>query len=145
MIRHGISSAPVYDKEKDSFVGMLDYRDIATYILLAFTKDPPVNEESVEVQELIKRARSNATVTARLASDISFKDPFYSVMAETPLRMAIEIFALGVHRISVMGNNGILGILSQSTVVSYLWKSVRYLRYLMSNCSLKRIQKYTMS
>jgi predicted transcriptional regulator len=37
---HRISSAPVYDQQQGGFIGMLDYRDLAAYVLEVFHKIP---------------------------------------------------------------------------------------------------------
>lgn len=55
--------------------------------------------------------------------DLSHKNPFYSVMLESPLSAAIDILATdnGVHRINVVDSNGrVRGILSQTDVVRFL-------------------------
>ena len=89
LVKHGILSAPVYDASKKTFVGMLDYRDVVTYILLALNKKIPL-DETVEIQELIKKARNDVTVSASLASDISQKNPFYSIQMKTPLSQIVS-------------------------------------------------------
>lgn len=74
--------------------------------------------------------------------DLSRKNPFYSLLQEATLLSAIEIFACGTHRgkisalgvkiwylyscsiVSVLKPDGeIQGILSQSTVVRYLFEN----------------------
>jgi CBS domain-containing protein len=37
---HKISSAPVYDMNEGGFIGMLDFRDLITYVLEIFHKIP---------------------------------------------------------------------------------------------------------
>jgi predicted transcriptional regulator len=52
LVKHGISSAPVFSKVTKSYVGMLDYRDVVAFVLVAFKRHhlPTIKEES-EVNE----------------------------------------------------------------------------------------------
>ena len=55
--------------------------------------------------------------------DLSHKNPFYSVMLESPLSAAIEILSAdnGVHRLNVVDGEGkVRGILSQTDIVKFL-------------------------
>lgn len=55
--------------------------------------------------------------------DLSHKNPFYSVMLESPLSAAIEILSAdnGVHRLNVVNGDGrVKGILSQTDIVKFL-------------------------
>lgn len=55
--------------------------------------------------------------------DLSHKNPFYSVMLESPLSAAIELLSQdnGVHRLNVVDGDGrVRGILSQSDIVKFL-------------------------
>ncbi|KAI8815556.1 uncharacterized protein EV422DRAFT_549255 [Fimicolochytrium jonesii] len=125
LIKNGISSAPVYDKESDSYVGMFDYRDVVTYVLVGLSKDLVIEEgASVELQEFVRRAREHQPVSAKLAADISNKNPYYSVMEETHLLQVAEIFASSIHRIAVMNDKKLRGIVSQSTVLQYVYKNI---------------------
>ncbi|KAJ3091717.1 cell separation during budding [Quaeritorhiza haematococci] len=123
LIVNGISSAPVWDKSRNTFVGMLDYRDVVTYVLIALRKDKqPIEDASVEVQELVRRARAQEPITAELTSDLSHKNPFYSVMPQTPLRHAVELFGQGIHRVVIVSAD-VQGILSQSQAMKFLWNN----------------------
>ena len=55
--------------------------------------------------------------------DLSHKNPFYSVMLESPLSAAIDILSAdnGVHRLNVVDGDGkVCGILSQTDIVKFL-------------------------
>ncbi|KAL1924921.1 uncharacterized protein VTP21DRAFT_4575 [Calcarisporiella thermophila] len=124
LVKHGILSAPVYDKNSKSYVGMFDYGDVIAYLLLLLHRQE-APDQSLEVKELIQHALKSQPVPVKLASDLSRKNPFYSVFPETPLLQVIEEFSSGTHRVAVMDGNGdIKGILSQSAVVAYLYKNV---------------------
>ena len=71
MVKNGISSAPVFNKRLNCYVGMLDYRDIVDYVLLVFQKktlDPISEEESIEISDIVQKAQSGAKVSAQAVS-----------------------------------------------------------------------------
>ena len=120
----GVSSAPVWDAQHKTFVGMIDFRDIAVLILTQL--DPSVLEsmDSLQMNEILQKAKDHKAIPAKLASDLSAKDPFYATMAESSFKQAVEILSDGVYRIAVMGKEGIAGVLSQSTVLKHIWEQV---------------------
>jgi hypothetical protein len=71
LVRHGISSAPVFSKKLNCYVGLLDYRDIVDYVLLVFRKKTaaPLNEEeSVEIAHIVEAAQNGSPVSAQAVS-----------------------------------------------------------------------------
>ncbi|KAI9190758.1 uncharacterized protein BJ171DRAFT_540866 [Polychytrium aggregatum] len=122
LIQNGIISAPVWDESRKQFVGMFDYRDIVTYVLLSLKREINPDNESYEFQELLRLARAQKPIPAKLAADLSQKNPFFSVMGETPLSQLVDVFGKGVHRVAVM-SDGLAGIISQSTLLKYLWNN----------------------
>lgn len=67
-MKNGISSAPVFCRRLNCYVGMFDYRDIVDYVLLVFRRKKlsPVNEgESLEISHIIDEARSGGQVNAQ--------------------------------------------------------------------------------
>ncbi|KAI9311256.1 hypothetical protein BX666DRAFT_1868425 [Dichotomocladium elegans] len=138
LIKNNISSAPVYDSRTNAdpakvteYVGMFDYGDVIAYLLLVLLEKVPSSsqikepvDETFEVTDVIRRAVEGQTVPVRLASDLSRKNPFYSILPESTLLSAVEEFACGTHRVCVLEPAGeIKGILSQSTVVEYLYNN----------------------
>ncbi|KAI9478297.1 MAG: hypothetical protein EXX96DRAFT_570319 [Benjaminiella poitrasii] len=130
LVDNNISSAPVYTHgEKGHYIGMFDYGDVIAYILLVLHRKPGqtnsddiVDPESFEIKDIVHRALQGQKVPVGMASDLSRKNPFYSVLKEATLLSAVEVFACGTHRVSVLNSEGdIAGILSQSTVVRYLF------------------------
>ncbi|KAJ3021577.1 cell separation during budding [Thoreauomyces humboldtii] len=125
LIKNGISSAPVWDKDRSVYTGMFDYRDVVAFVLIGLSKDRPLSDSAPkEIQELVRLARSNQPVPAKLAADISQKNPFYSVLPQTHLLQLAELFAGSVHRVAVVEDSNLRGIISQSTVISYLYKHI---------------------
>ncbi|KAJ8659050.1 hypothetical protein O0I10_005088 [Lichtheimia ornata] len=137
LIKNNISSAPVYDSRNNhngkvtEYVGMFDYGDVIAYILLVLMdqmpphmQEPSGDDDLSEVTDLIRRAVEGQAVPVRLASDLSRKNPFYSILPESTLLSAIEEFACGTHRVCVLEPSGeVKGILSQSTVIEYLYNN----------------------
>ena len=122
---HGISSAPVYNRETTEYVGMFDYRDIVEFVLTAFQKkklEPIAEDEVLGIGEIVRRASAGESVTAEAIVDLSRRNPFYSVMAHTSLEAAVEIFAsnIGIHRINVVNNAGrVTGLLSKTDLLRF--------------------------
>ncbi|KAI8983459.1 hypothetical protein BDB01DRAFT_760405 [Pilobolus umbonatus] len=145
LIKNNISSAPVYDNQVKevknstivhprSYVGMFDYGDVIAYILLVLQNMPPPDEEeegaehtTFEIKDIVRRALEGEKIPVRLASDLSEKNPFYSIMPEATLVATVEEFAYGIHRVCVLNPDGsIKGILSQSNVARYLYDNQRH-------------------
>ncbi|KAI7867976.1 hypothetical protein BDF14DRAFT_1798257 [Spinellus fusiger] len=150
LIHHAISSAPIYTTEqvqdspsKTSYIGMFDYGDVIAYLLLVLKSMPPqlgpsaevdfvvssaevdsleqAKDVSTEIHAILRLANQGKSVPVKLASDLSHKNAFYSLMPETTLLSAVEEFGCGTHRVCVMNPQGTLkGILSQSVVLRYL-------------------------
>ncbi|KAL7317746.1 cell separation during budding [Mucor circinelloides] len=134
LVENNISSAPVFEgKEKGHYIGMFDYGDVIAYILLVLHRRPGqkgnddlIDPESFEIKDIVHRALQGQKVPVGMASDLSRKNPFYSILHEATLLSAVEIFACGTHRVSILRPDGkIEGILSQSTVVKYLFENRR--------------------
>ncbi|KAJ1881161.1 cell separation during budding, partial [Coemansia sp. S17] len=116
LIKHNIQSVPLFDQETQTYVGMFDLHDLATYILL---KRSDHDSDSSAVQIQAAAARSSASGLARdaimmgkrdsvsLLSDMSHMNPFYSVLPETTLAQVVAVFARGTHRVAVMDGNKI--------------------------------------
>ncbi|KAG0099241.1 cell separation during budding [Podila epicladia] len=124
LLQNGISSAPVYDANKNIYVGMFDYGDLMTYILLLLKKmQVPLKDQSVEMRDLIQRTSKSQAVPVKLASDLSGKDPFCTVLPETRLGAVVHDFGTGIHRVAVMDPEGNMkGIVSQSSTLDYIMR-----------------------
>ncbi|KAI8097345.1 uncharacterized protein BX664DRAFT_326165 [Halteromyces radiatus] len=138
LIDNNISSAPVYtisdtttqQKTNSSmhsgktYNGFFDYADVIAYILLILKSTTVEESGSLEIRDIVKKALQGKQVPVSLASDLSQKNPFYSILPEATLISAVEEFSCGTHRVCVLNPDGqIKGILSQSTVVKYLYEN----------------------
>lgn len=133
LVANGISSVPVFSKNNSSYIGMLDYRDIVSFVLVAFHRRQLEKVDELEeprLNALVKRVVTGSSegsdVEAKMVSDLSHCNPFYSVLEASPLSAAIDILGKnGVHRVNVIGGDGkVKGVLSQTDIVRYLIKSV---------------------
>ncbi|CAI2176459.1 4197_t:CDS:2 [Funneliformis geosporum] len=132
LIKNNISSAPVYDNKSKTYVGMFDWADVMTYLLIVLKKKDILEQQqksdeelTSEFNDLLKLAIQCQPVPVKLASDLSNKNPFYSVFPETSLLQVVELFGSGTHRVVVVDADGNMkGILSQSRVVNYLYQNV---------------------
>ncbi|KAF8940209.1 cell separation during budding [Dissophora ornata] len=92
LLKHGISSAPVYNAESNTYVGMFDYSDLMTYILIVLKRmDVPLEDQTMEMRDLVQKTNSCQNVPVKLAS------------------------------VAVIDSNGsVAGLLSQSSTLDYL-------------------------
>ncbi|CAG8645746.1 5465_t:CDS:2 [Funneliformis caledonium] len=124
LIKNNISSAPVYDNKTKTYVGMFDWADVMTYLLIVLKKKDILEQQqksdeelTSEFNDLLKLAIQCQPVPVKLASDLSNKNPFYSVYPETSLLQVVELFGSGTHRVVVVDADGNMkGILSQSRI-----------------------------
>ncbi|RHZ50626.1 hypothetical protein Glove_494g16 [Diversispora epigaea] len=132
LIKNNISSAPVYDPTAKSYIGMFDWSDVMSYLLIVLKKKNVMEQQqksdeelTSEFKDLLKLAMQCQPVPVKLASDLSHKNPFYSVIPETSLLHVVKLFGSGVHRVVIVGADGVLkGILTQSRVVTYFYENV---------------------
>lgn len=73
---------------------MFDYRDVVDFVLLVFHKKElaPISEdETIGISEIVEMATSGKPVPLRFASDLSHKNPFYSVLGNASLLTAAQV------------------------------------------------------
>ncbi|CAG8480154.1 14717_t:CDS:10 [Acaulospora morrowiae] len=135
LIQKGISSAPVYDSATKTYVGMFDWADVMSYLLIVLRKKNILEQQqksddelTSEFRDLLKLATECQPVPVKLASDLSNKNPFQSILPETPLLKVVELFGSGTHRANVAvvidADGKMKGILTQSRVVTFLYQNV---------------------
>jgi CBS domain-containing protein len=77
--------------------------------------------QTLEWDLILGKALRGEPVKVRLTTDLSRKNPFYSVLAESPLSAAIEVMRTGVYRVNVTGGEGqVAHVLSQSDILRHL-------------------------
>lgn len=87
--------------------------------------------QSVEWDLILSKALRGEPVKVRLTTDLSRKNPFYSVLPESPILAAVEVMRQGVHRVNIMApDSRVSGVLSQSDVLRHLLEHQDVLRAL---------------
>ncbi|PIA14118.1 CBS-domain-containing protein, partial [Coemansia reversa NRRL 1564] len=133
LIEHKIQSVPLYDSRSHSYVGMFDLHDLAAYILAKRetrgdrTRSSSIGSDSGNSSPLVRKVtgggRNIGGDMVSKISDLSHMNPFYSVVPETTVAQATQVFAKGAHRVAVMQDERtIRGILSQARVVRYFFE-----------------------
>ncbi|KAG0082384.1 cell separation during budding [Podila epicladia] len=127
LLSNGISAAPVFDQAKNSFIGMFDYGDLMTYILILLKKMDPPQDQTLEMRDLIQKANNSQSVPVRLASGMFFvnlsgKDPFCTIPSETRLGAVVNDFGTGIHRVAVMDGYNLKGMLTQSLTLDFIMR-----------------------
>lgn len=87
----------------------------------------PDEEHIEDFRELARRARTGAEIPLKDVKDLGRKDPLVQLPENASLIQAIEIFGGGVHRVMIVEENtdDVVGILSQSRLVKFLWENGR--------------------
>lgn len=87
----------------------------------------PDEEHITSFRELAKKAREGSKIPLRDVKDLARKEPLTTLPHTAGLMKAVETFGSGVHRIVVVkeGTSKVVGILSQSRLVKFLWENGR--------------------
>lgn len=86
--------------------------------------DPFIDVRSIE--DIVRRAMSGETISSGDISDISHRNPFYGLLAEDS---ALDAFRMlvntsGLHRVCVIEEDQVVGILSKTDIVRFLWQKM---------------------
>ncbi|KAG4091380.1 CBS-domain-containing protein [Neocallimastix lanati (nom. inval.)] len=135
LVEHQFTSAPVIDNKTGKIVGILDYRDLVAFILLVFSKEKDNANHDIfldydrgsKIKYIVENASKlskedeNNKLSIHLLADLSLKNPTNTLLYNSPILKAIDIFSQGIHRLLLVKEDGSLyGILSQSDIVKYL-------------------------
>lgn len=125
---HRISSAPVYSPEHGGFIGVLDYKDLAAYILEVFHKVPhDVSfDAEMEVTDVVKRAHVNRnTVPIKLLANRGAGEDFLHTVFTTDSLLDVLPALMNRHRVLVLEAAEtsppppkFVGVLSQSDIIA---------------------------
>jgi len=123
-----ITSAPVVD-ENERIYGFLDVMDLLTFMVNQVTQ--PTNTPRLstsrsltmeDMDSLTKRsAQFEVSSLLDVVDSVQHCEPYYPLEETQPLKVAIEIFLKGVHRIAVTDSQKkLVGLLTQTNVIRYL-------------------------
>jgi len=87
---------------------------------------PPLTGENFNLRSVLLKTHAPGVLAVKYAR----AKKLLSLPSDAPLLRAVEIFATGIHRLSVVDARGgaLLGVLSQSVAVRYLWSKAGALR-----------------
>ncbi|KAF7502912.1 cell separation during budding protein [Endocarpon pusillum] len=110
-----------------SVTGTFDYADLNAYLLLVVGLAQPDEGHIEDFRELARKARTGAVIPLKDVKDLGRKEPLVKLPNTASLIQAIETFGSGVHRVIVVEErtDEVVGILSQSRVVKFLWENGR--------------------
>ncbi|KAI9725091.1 MAG: hypothetical protein M1812_000367 [Candelaria pacifica] len=110
-------------------IGTFDYSDLNAYLLLVVGLVKPEEGQVSPFEEVVHKAMLNDKIPLRdiMDLDLGKKEPFVTLSRTENLMKAVEIFGSGIHRILIVeeGTTQITGILSQLTLVKFLWENGR--------------------
>jgi 5'-AMP-activated protein kinase regulatory gamma subunit len=113
LAQNGILSAPVYDAQKDQFIGSVDVLDLVTYVVEA---SGPIKSEDLD-----KELPRFFALPVTKVIDKSTTNPFVPVSTEATVGQVINLMEKGVHRLPLVDpQNKLVAILSQSDLVPFL-------------------------
>ena len=122
LVDNNILSAPVYDKYLQHYWGFIDLRDLISFAV--FTEE---QQGGHTLQDIVGfgvkmfRRPTNAITTPYLAR----RHPFTPVPDSASLADVAAILATGVHRVPVMRAGKVVDIVSQSTLINFLYTHLR--------------------
>lgn len=110
-----------------SAVSTFDYTDLNAYLLLAVGLVQPDEAHISSYRALANKARSGTIPPVADVKDFSKREPLVKLPQNASLLKAVEEFGGGVHRVVVtkQGTNDIIGVLSQTRLVKFLWENGR--------------------
>jgi len=124
LAKKGITGAPVWDNEKKEYIGFVDTLDLTMFVSYVYFENFQRHPHLYDPKELKKRF----ALPVRDVINASKRDPFWTVDAEESVGFLINNFLkLGIHRVPVVQNGQVVGIVSQSDVVRLLAKNKQFL------------------
>jgi len=114
-----IRDSPSDLSARDTF----DSNDLNAYLLVVLGLAGPDEDQVEAFTEIAKKARDRMTIPLKDMRFFAKKAPLVTLSESKDLSKAIESFASGVHRILIVkeGTDHVIGILSQSNLVKFLW------------------------
>jgi hypothetical protein len=102
-----------------------DYNDLNAYLLVVLGLASPSEDQIQTYTEIAKKTREGTIIPLKDTTLLAKKAPLVTLSETQDLSKAIEIFAGGVHRILIVkeGTDNVVGVLSQWTVVKFLWEN----------------------
>jgi len=121
LANNAITSAPVWDAEKKGFIGFVDVLDLAMFVSYTFYENYKKHPHLYDPKEIQKRFQT--TVSELI--NVSKRDPFWPINGNESVAFLIDNFLkVGIHRVPVVDDGEVIGVVSQSDVVRLLSKNI---------------------
>jgi len=105
--------------------GTFDYSDLLSYLLVVLGKATP-NEDEVEAfTEIAQKAAEGVNIALKDIAILARKEPVVTLTEDQWLSKATQHFGSGVHRVIILKDGEICGILSQLKLIRFLWENAR--------------------
>lgn len=102
-----------------------DYSDLLAYLLVVLGIATPNEDEMDTFSEIARRASAGSKIALREILTLARKEPVVTLSEDEDLSKAIQYFGSGVHRIIILKDGQIVGILSQLKLIGFLWENAR--------------------
>lgn len=113
----GVLAAAVMD-ESVGVIGFVDVLDLLVCVIEVTNNSVDITKERFE--NLRWEGQCFSRQTSGSISNLSQRNPFYSVSPSTSLLDCVKIFATEVHRLAVMENGALKNVISQYDIVQFL-------------------------
>ncbi|KAL6071161.1 hypothetical protein QOT17_006402 [Balamuthia mandrillaris] len=117
-IHRKISSAPVFDKEANCFIGTVDMLDLVGYCMLK------CKQLEVQTWDKLRQAEEFMSCKVEFLIDISGRNKWRPVHSDAPMLILLDILSKSnIHRVPIvdpLNENKVLALVTQSRVVQWL-------------------------
>jgi len=121
-----ITAAAIYDPVGQSFLGFVDALDLSVFIVRVFAENYQNHPHLYDPKELERRFQ----LPVREVINASKRDVFHPVeITETLAFLVTNFLQFGVHRVPILEDGQVVGIVTQSDVIKYLYTHSAKLAY----------------
>jgi len=121
LILGNVYSAPVYNSEKEEYVGFLDLLDVISFIVKIIDSQPAKKNEDPDIYQLLEQSEKFDLEPTMNVVGIATKNPMCPVHSNASVKKALEIFVRsGAHRLPVVEGKFLRSILTESTLIRWI-------------------------
>eukprot|EP01126_Amoeba_proteus_P008341 TRINITY_DN1307_c0_g2_i9.p1 TRINITY_DN1307_c0_g2~~TRINITY_DN1307_c0_g2_i9.p1 ORF type:complete len:315 (+),score=22.67 TRINITY_DN1307_c0_g2_i9:199-1143(+) len=124
LLNNNILSAPVWDALENIYTGFLDIRDLVSWVV--FLYDEQKLQDNTRLLDLVQHGMSEFRLSGDgvTLSYLSRRHRFQAVEEGEPLMRIVQLLATGMHRVPVVKDGRLIKIISQTTIVRAITKSI---------------------
>jgi len=122
LILGNVYSAPVYNSEKEEYVGFLDLLDVISFIVNIIDSHPsPKKNEEPDLYQLLEQSEKFDLERTMKVVGIATKNPMCPIHSNASVKKALEIFVRsGAHRLPVVEGKFLRSIVTESTLIRWI-------------------------